>query len=97
MRTTGGRINGTSHRYGDAGAWGYRAHRIHEVDPPRDPDEVMSFLHVGHRYYDPAAGRFLQHDPTLLAHYSVEHQIHDLTQQSLSISGRRIHVRGSDG
>jgi RHS repeat-associated protein len=33
------------------------------LDPRLDPDEVMPFLHVGHRYYDPATGRFLQRDP----------------------------------
>jgi RHS repeat-associated protein len=38
-------------RYGYAGAYGYQAH----TDFP--------FLHVGHRYYDPSTGRFLQRDP----------------------------------
>jgi RHS repeat-associated protein len=45
------RINGTNHRYGYAGAWGYQAH------------DEFPFLHVGHRYYDPSTGRFLQRDP----------------------------------
>ena len=40
-----------SDRYGYAGAWGYQAH------------EDFPFLHVGHRYYDPGSGRFLQRDP----------------------------------
>jgi len=39
------------HRFGYAGAYGYQAN-------PGFP-----FLHVGARYYDPAAGRFLQRDP----------------------------------
>ncbi len=38
-------------RFGYVGAWGYQAHT------------EMPFLHVGHRYYDPASGRFLQRDP----------------------------------
>jgi RHS repeat-associated protein len=42
-------------RYGYAGAWGYQAH----ADFP--------FLHVGHRYYDPSTGRFLQRDPIGIA------------------------------
>ena len=47
-------IDGTNHRYGYAGAWGYQAH----------PDESgFPYLHVGARYYDPATGRFLQRDP----------------------------------
>ena len=45
------RPNGTNHRYGYAGAWGYQAH------------EEFPFLHVGARYYDPSTGRFLQRDP----------------------------------
>ena len=51
----GERISGTMEdlgdRYGYAGAWGYQA------------QEDFPFLHVGARYYDPAAGRFLQRDP----------------------------------
>ena len=38
-------------RYGYAGALGYQTH------------ERFSYLHVGHRYYDPSVGRFLQRDP----------------------------------
>jgi RHS repeat-associated protein len=38
-------------RYGYAGEWGYQTH----ADFP--------FLHVGHRYYDPSTGRFMQRDP----------------------------------
>jgi len=47
----GERISGTQHRYGYAGTWGYQTH------------DDLPFLHVGHRYYDPASGRFLQRDP----------------------------------
>ncbi len=46
-------------RYGYAGAHGYRAQDTAE-DPGSNP---VPFLHVGHRYYDPAIGRFLQRDP----------------------------------
>jgi RHS repeat-associated protein len=51
----GERITGTNHRYGYAGAWGY------QTDDSAAP--TFPFLHVGHRYYDPATGRFLQRDP----------------------------------
>ena len=44
-------IDGTNHRYGYAGAWGYQAH------------EDFPYLHVGARYYDQATGRLLQRDP----------------------------------
>jgi len=47
----GERISGTNHRYGYVGAYGYQSH------------DDFPFLHVGHRYYDPATGRFLQRDP----------------------------------
>jgi len=50
----------TSHRYGYAGAWGYQQATS---DTPSDPYADFPFLHVGHRYYDPATGRFLQRDP----------------------------------
>jgi RHS repeat-associated protein len=40
-------------RYGFAGAWQYQSH----------PGTGFPYLHVGHRYYDPAIGRFLQRDP----------------------------------
>jgi len=38
-------------RYQYAGAWGYQS------------SEDLPFVHVGHRYYDPSTGRFLQRDP----------------------------------
>ncbi|UCC32397.1 MAG: RHS repeat-associated core domain-containing protein, partial [Phycisphaerales bacterium] len=47
----GERVSGTQHHFGYVGAWGYQTH------------DDLPFLHVGHRYYDPATGRFLQHDP----------------------------------
>ena len=49
-----------NHRYGYAGAWGYQS-----LGPDANPVGfgAPSFLHVGHRYYDPASGRFLQRDP----------------------------------
>jgi RHS repeat-associated protein len=50
----GERVTGTNHRYGYAGAWGYQS------DDSAAP--AFPFLHVGHRYYDPATGRFLQRD-----------------------------------
>jgi RHS repeat-associated protein len=52
----GERVVGTqdsySRRYGYVGSFGYQSH-----------PEMMPFLHVGARYYDPATGRFLQRDP----------------------------------
>jgi RHS repeat-associated protein len=42
-------------RYGFVGAWGYQA------------DAYVPHFHVGARYYDPSAGRFLQRDPIGLA------------------------------
>jgi RHS repeat-associated protein len=60
-------------RYGYAGAWGYQEHDADGLggpdnvlgSPPTGPaiGEVFPFLHVGWRYYDPSAGRFLQRDP----------------------------------
>jgi RHS repeat-associated protein len=48
-------LDGGDNRYGYIGAHGYQAH------------DEMPFLHVGHRYYDPSTGRFLQRDPIGLA------------------------------
>lgn len=62
-------------RYGYAGAWGYQEHDIVNilgaVTPDGRSDSMMNasptaglpFMHVGHRYYDPGSGRFLQRDP----------------------------------
>jgi RHS repeat-associated protein len=52
----GERVDGTNHRYGYAGAWGYQTHDFPSGDE-------IPYLHVGARYYDPASGRFLQRDP----------------------------------
>jgi RHS repeat-associated protein len=59
----GMRASGTNHRYGYDGAWGYQSHSFDEVPFGMDPDTAFPFLHVGHRYYDPSTGRFLQRDP----------------------------------
>jgi|GEM_PF-3415369 len=58
----GERIDGTDHRYGYAGAWGYRSHDDFACDA-QSPEYQFPYLHVGYRYYDPANGRFLQRDP----------------------------------
>ena len=50
-------VSGTNHRYGYAGAWGYQSHDIGQSG------DAFPYQHVGHRYYNPAAGRFLQRDP----------------------------------
>ena len=47
----GERIDGTNHRYGYAGAWGYQTED--------SPVPASPFSHVGHRYYDPATGQEL--------------------------------------
>ena len=47
-------------RYGYAGAWGYQSASSQE---PADPLAELGWLHVGHRYYDPSSGRFVQRDP----------------------------------
>jgi len=57
----GERVGGTDHRYGYAGAWGYRSHDDFACEA--EPAYQFPYLHVGWRYYDPASGRFLQRDP----------------------------------
>jgi len=47
---------------GPADAWGYES----DLYPPADGESVP-FLHVGHRWYDSATGRFLQRDPIGIA------------------------------
>jgi len=59
----GERVGGTDHRYGYAGAWGYRSHDDFACNAPESPEYEFPYLHVGWRYYDPASGRFLQRDP----------------------------------
>jgi RHS repeat-associated protein len=61
--------SGTAHGYGYDGAWGYQSNLADTAtsggsgDPVTDPRLGFPFLHVGHRYYDPSTGRFLQRDP----------------------------------
>jgi RHS repeat-associated protein len=61
--------SGTAHGYGYDGAWGYRSDLADSAssggsgDPVTDPRLGFPFLHVGHRYFDPSTGRFLQRDP----------------------------------
>jgi len=68
---------GTYERYGYAGSWGYQQHNSYEftnagggaIQTPEHPGPsgtshmAFQFSHVGTRYYDPAAGRFMQRDP----------------------------------
>lgn len=59
-----GRI-GTRHQY--AGAWGYDTmpEFASGMSPHfgGEPGDEVPFVHAGHRWYDPASGRFLQKDP----------------------------------
>ncbi len=60
-------------RYGYAGSWGYEEAecRVIDLNGPEpggettwcDPLAELGWLHVGHRYYDPTSGRFVQRDP----------------------------------
>ncbi len=60
-------------RYGYAGSRGYEEAecRVIDLNGPEpggettwcDPLAELGWLHVGHRYYDPASGRFVQRDP----------------------------------
>lgn len=56
---------GTRHQY--AGAWGYDTSEAYAsgMSPNfgGEPGDEVPFIHVGHRWYDPASGRFLQRDP----------------------------------
>ena len=56
---------GTRHQY--AGAWGYDTmpEFASGMSPHfgGEPGAEVPFVHVGHRWYDPASGRFLQRDP----------------------------------
>ncbi len=59
-------------RYGYAGSWGYEEAecRVIDLNGPEpggettwcDPLAELGWLHVGHRYYDPSSGRFVQRD-----------------------------------
>lgn len=46
-------------RYRYAGAWGYQT----DSNWGDSPGAGVPFVHVGHRWYDPRTGRFLQRDP----------------------------------
>jgi RHS repeat-associated protein len=66
-------------RAGYAGAWGYQEHDTAGSSGPGTPDGYpdslfktsptagFPFMHVGHRYYDPGSGRFVQRDPIGIA------------------------------
>jgi len=56
----GERVAGLTDRFGYVGAFGYQSHTIPES---LNPDTAFPYMHVGHRYYDPSSGRFLQRDP----------------------------------
>ena len=47
----GERLSASQDRFGYVGTYGYQAHA------------EMPYLHLGHRYFDPTTGRFLQRDP----------------------------------
>ena len=51
----GEQIMGQTQRYGFAGEWDYQSH------------DDFDYMHLGHRYYNPATGRFLQRDPIGIA------------------------------
>ncbi len=67
----------TRTRYGYAGSWGYEEAecRVIDLNGPEpggettwcDPLAELGWLHVGHRYYDPTSGRFVQRDPIGIA------------------------------
>jgi RHS repeat-associated protein len=59
----GERITGPTNRNGYAGAWGYQSHDVPGGSSGSGSAVPFDFLHVGHRYYDPSSGRFLQRDP----------------------------------
>jgi len=50
-------------RYRYAGDWGYEGRLGSETNGGSDSALGLPFAHVGHRWYDPASGRFLQRDP----------------------------------
>jgi RHS repeat-associated protein len=48
-------------RYQYAGGWGYESELLVLEGPPGSAP--ITLMHVGHRWYDPALGRFIQRDP----------------------------------
>jgi len=50
-------------RYRYAGDWGYEGRLGSETNGGSDAASGLPYTHVGHRWYDPATGRFLQRDP----------------------------------
>jgi len=73
MQSSGPGVPPVGTRYGYAGSWGYEEAECRVLDlngeEPGgettwcDPLAELGWLHVGHRYYDPASGRFVQRDP----------------------------------
>jgi RHS repeat-associated protein len=55
-------IAGTRYQY--AGAWGYESGLLPSIDlGSGNSFPSLPWQHVGHRWYDPSTGRFLQRDP----------------------------------
>ncbi len=56
-------------RYQYAGAWGYQSDLYEDAGANALPSSLFPapFIHVGHRWYDPSTGRFLQRDPIGIA------------------------------
>jgi len=50
-------------RYRYAGDWGYEGRLGSETNGGSDSALGLPYTHVGHRWYDPSTGRFLQRDP----------------------------------
>jgi len=73
MQASGPGVPPVGTRYGYAGSWGYEEAECRVLDlngqEPGgettwcDPLAELGWLHVGHRYYDPSSGRFVQRDP----------------------------------
>ncbi len=87
----GERLSTANPRYGFAGAWQYQAHSF-------PAGSNIPFLHLGHRYYDPASGRFLQRDPIGLLGGKVAYNYARSTPTGLiDPSGlQRVPVKGID-